>query len=191
MERLRDLALQRLKRGVPTTLASFDDPGYQDDRAIAQRNALAVINLARETNCLELLPCAYYYCTRLPTSTIFEGNNGVVLASSDIAACVLGRDRLLNMQRQTTHSFLYTLPILASGFGCKGCGVNESDRLFLGYLQRQDSTRPCTFEQFTEWKKIGMCKSCAPSHQHMKSRRDAWVQLPGIFGLESWEKIVA
>lgn len=191
MERLRDLALQRLKRGVPMTLASFDDPEYQDDRATAQQNVLAVINLARETNCLELLPCAYYYCSRLPTSTILEGDGGVVLASLDITACVLGRDRLLNMQRQTTHSFLYTLPKLDSGFGCKGCGVNESDRLLLDYLQRQDLTRPCTLEQFTDWKKIGMCKSCAPLHQYTKSRRDAWAKLPRIFGLESWEKIVA
>ncbi|KAG1818690.1 uncharacterized protein BJ212DRAFT_1298744 [Suillus subaureus] len=191
MDRLRDLALQRLKRGVPTTLASFDDPKYKDDRATAQKNVLAVINIARETNCLELLPCAYYYCSRLPTGTIFEGNGGVVLASPDISACVLGRDRLLNMQRQTTHSFLYKLPTLAVGFGCKGCGANESDRLLLDYLQRQDLTRPCTFEQFTDWKKIGMCKGCAPLHQHMESRRDAWAQLPRICGLESWEKIVA
>ncbi|KAG1780654.1 hypothetical protein EV702DRAFT_1079385 [Suillus placidus] len=175
MERLRDLALQRLKRG--------------DDRATAQQNVLAVINFAREINCLELLPCAYYYCSRLPTSTIFGGNGEVALALPDITACVLGKDQLLNIQRQTTHSFLYTLPRLDFGFGCKGCKGNN--RLLLEYLQRQDFTRPCTFEQFTDWKKIGVCKGCAPSHQHMKSRRDAWAQLPGIFGLEGWEKIVA
>ncbi|KAG2344372.1 hypothetical protein BDR05DRAFT_181481 [Suillus weaverae] len=185
MERLRDLALQRLKRGVPTTLASFDDPEHQNCRAAAQQNVLAVINLAREINCLELLPCAYYYCSRLPTSTIFGGNGEVVLALPDITACVLGKDQLLNVQRQTTHSFLYTLP----GFGCKGCKGNN--RLLLEYLQRQDFTRPCTIEQFTDWEKIGVCKGCAPSHHHMKCRRDAWAQLPGIFGLESWEKIVA
>jgi hypothetical protein len=190
--RLRDLALRRLKRGVPTTLASFDDPGLQDDRASAQRNVLAVINLARETNCLELLPCAYYYCSRLPTSTIFEGDGGVVLALPDVTACILGKDQLLNMQRQTTHPFLYTLPQRAFGFGPKGCDCGENDRLLLQYLQRQDFTKPCTFEQFTDWGKIGMCKSCIPSRQHMKSQRDAaWGQLPRIFGLESWEKIVA
>jgi hypothetical protein len=191
MARLRDLALQRLKRGVPTTLASFDDPKHQDDRVTAQRNVLAVINLARETNCLELLPCAYYYCSRLPTSTIFEGHGGVVLTLQDITACILGKDQLLEMQRHTTHPFLYTLLKHTFGFGQKGC-VCENDRLLLGYLQRQDFMRPCTFEQFTDWEKIGMCKNCAPSRQYMKSRRDvAWAQLPKIFGLESWEKIVA
>lgn len=192
MARLRDLVLQRLKRGVPTTLASFDDPRYQNDRVMAQRNVLAVINLARETNCLELLPCAYYYCSRLPTSTIFEGDGGTVLALPDITACILGKDQLLNIQRQTTHSFLYT-PKVDLGFDgedCLFCGGN--DRLLLEYLQRQDSTRPCTFEQFTDWKKIGRCESCSPSRGLMKSRRDvAWAQLPKIFGLESWEKVVA
>ncbi|KAG2360672.1 hypothetical protein BDR07DRAFT_1335487 [Suillus spraguei] len=191
MERLRDLALQRLKRGVPTTLASFDYPGYQDDRATAQRNVLAVINIAREINCLELLPCAYYYCSRLPTSTIFKGNGGAVLALPDITACILGKDQLLNMQRQTTHPFLYTLPKLNFGIGCKHCGGNCI--LLLEYLQHRDLARPCTFEQFTDWEKIGVCKSCASTLQsaHMKDRRDAWAQLPRIFGLESWEKVVA
>ncbi|KAG1735236.1 hypothetical protein EDB19DRAFT_1725206 [Suillus lakei] len=190
MERLRVMALQQLKRGVPSTLASFDDPGHRHDRANAQRNVLAIINIARETNCLELLPCAYYYCSRLSTSTILQGNGEVVLASPDITACILGKDQLLNMQRQTTHSFLYTLPKPDSGGSCcKERG--RSDRLLLQYLQHQDLTTPCTFELFTDWKKIGMCKSCAPLLQHIQSRRKAWVQLPRIFGLESWEKIVA
>lgn len=191
MLRLRDLALQRLKCGVPTTLASFDDPKYHHERAIAQRNVLAVINLAREINCLELLPCAYYYCSRLPTSTIFEGNGGDVLALPDITACILGKEQLLKMQRKTTHPFLYTTPKHCYGFSRKNCGC-ENDRLLLEYLQRQDVTRPYTFEQFTDWEKIGMCKSCTPSRQYTESqRRVAWAQLPKIFGLESWEKIVA
>lgn len=192
MARLRDLALQRLKCGVPTTLASFDDPKHQDERATAQRNALAVINLAREINCLELLPCAYYYCSRLPTSTIFEGNGGDVLALPDITACILGKEQLLKMQRQTTHSFLYNFPKHCFGIGRKICGC-ENDRLLLQYLQRQDVTRPCTFEKFTDWEKIGMCSSCIPSRQYMESRARgvAWAQLPQIFGLESWKKTVA
>lgn len=192
IKRLRGLALQRLKRGVPTTLASFDDPEYQDDRATAQKNALVVINLAWETNCLELLPCAYYYCSRLPASTIFEGSGGVTLALPDITACILGKEQLLNMQRQTTHPFLYTLPKSKSGSRCKDC-CEGNDRLLLEYLQRQDFRRPCTFEQFIDWEKIGACKSCASPHQsaHTKGRQEAWAQLPGIFGLESWEKIVA
>lgn len=191
MARLRDLALQRLKCGVPTTLASFDDPKYQDERASAQRNVLAVINLAREINCLELLPCAYYYCSRLPTSTIFQGDGRDVLVLPDITACILGKEQLLKMQRQTTHPFLYTTPKHCFGFGCKNCGC-QNDRLLLEYLQRQDVTRPCTFEQFTDWEKIGMCKSCTPSRQYMESRRGvAWAQLPMIFGLESWQKTVA
>ncbi|KAG1814952.1 hypothetical protein EV424DRAFT_1412892 [Suillus variegatus] len=192
MKRLRDLALQRLKRGVPTTLASFDDPGYQDDRATAQKHVLAVINLARETNCLELLPCAYYYCSRLPASTIFDGSGRVILALPDITACILGKEQLLNMQRQTTHPFLYTLPKSKFGTRCHDqCGGN--DWLLLQYLQRQDFRRPCTFEQFIDWEKIGACKSCASPHQsaHTKGRQEAWARLPGIFGLESWEKITA
>ncbi|KAG1901450.1 uncharacterized protein F5891DRAFT_1029566 [Suillus fuscotomentosus] len=193
MKRLRDLALQRLKRGVPTTLASFDDPEYQDDRATAQKNVLAVINLARETKCLELFPCAYYYCSRLPTSTIFKGSGGVILALPDITACMLGKEQLLNVQRQTTHPFLYTLPKKTkSGSRCKNrCEGN--DRLLLEYLQRQDFRRPCTLEQFIDWEKIGACKNCASPHQsvHTKGRQEAWAQLPGIFGLESWEKIAA
>ncbi|KAG2106581.1 uncharacterized protein F5147DRAFT_700486 [Suillus discolor] len=192
MKRLRDLALQRLKRGVPTTLASFDDPGYQDDRATAQKHVLAVINLARETNCLELLPCAYYYCSRLPASTIFEGSGGVILALPDITACILGKEQLLDIQRQTTHPFLYTLPKSKFESFCKDC-CEGNDRLLLQYLQRQDFRRPCTFEQFIHWEKIGACKSCASPHQsaHTKGRQEAWALLPGIFGLGSWEKIVA
>ncbi|KAG2138635.1 uncharacterized protein EDB93DRAFT_1230831 [Suillus bovinus] len=128
IEPLRDLALRRLKRSVPTTLASFDDPRYQDDRATAQKNVLAVINLARETNCLELLPCAYYYCSRLPTRTIFEGNGRVVLALPDITICILGKDQLLDMQRKTTHPFLYTLPTLKFGSRCN-CGSDTRSLL--------------------------------------------------------------
>ncbi|KAG1731351.1 uncharacterized protein EDB91DRAFT_1252221 [Suillus paluster] len=189
MKTLRDLALERLKRGVPSTLASFDVPEHQKDRANAQQDVLAIINLAREINCLELLPCAYYYCSRLSTSTIFKGSDGVVLASPDITACILGKDQLLDMQRRTTHSFLYTLPKLNKSCG-QGCG--ENDRCLLQYLQHQDFTTPSTFELFTDWEKIGVCKDCAPSHQsrHMKGRQDAWEQLPKIFGLESWKKIV-
>lgn len=192
VERLRDLALQRLKRGVPSTLAAFDDPGYQDDRENARRNVLAVINLARETSCLELLPCAYYYCSRLPTSTILEGDGDVVIASPDITACLLGKDQLLNMQRQNTHSFLFTHPkVNFFGASCQDCGGNT--KLLLQYFRRQDFMTPCTFEQFTDWENIGVCKSCATSHQndHKRGRQDAWAELPRIFGLESWEKIMS
>ncbi|KAG0701990.1 hypothetical protein DFH29DRAFT_999760 [Suillus ampliporus] len=189
MEQLQDLALERLKRGVPSTLASFDIPEHQKDRANAQRDVLAIIQLAREINSLELLPCAYYYCSRLSTSTIFEGRDGVVLALPDITACILGKDQLRIMQRQTTHSFLYTLPRFNESCD-KKCGGN--DRLLLQYLQSQDFATPCTFEQFTDWEKIGVCKGCAPAYRgkHMKGRRDAWERLPGIFGLGSWRKIV-
>ncbi|KAG2121097.1 hypothetical protein DEU56DRAFT_746871, partial [Suillus clintonianus] len=193
VERLRALALQRLKRGVPSTLAAFDDPKHQDDRKNAQRNALAVINLARESNCLELLPCAYYYCSRLPTSTILEGNaRGVVIALPDITACILGKDQLLDIQRRKTHSFLFSFPRAEILDGsCRKCG--EKIELFLQYFQCQDFKTPCTFEQFTDWEKIGACKGCASSYQnkHKKGRQDAWAELPKIFGLESWEKILS
>ncbi|KAH7909596.1 hypothetical protein BJ138DRAFT_209656 [Hygrophoropsis aurantiaca] len=165
-------------------------------RAWAENYAIEAVNLARETSCMTILPCALYHCARLPVETIICGTSKARLPPEDVDTCMLGRETLLRMQRESTHPFLYTLPpVQATGKypSCSdGACVRGGHKTLLRYIMDEMYfTTPIALEKFTKWLDVGRCISCAAPLQaaHLKAREVVWEELPNVFGLGVWEDL--
>ncbi|KIJ58510.1 hypothetical protein HYDPIDRAFT_102521 [Hydnomerulius pinastri MD-312] len=193
---LRQTAVDRLQLGLPTTLQAFDDPTHAKAREEAMDNAIQLVNLVRETNCPELLPCAFYYCTQLPTTTVLEGDGVHSLSWPDVAACLKGRELLFDAQRNDTHRFMFA----ANGEAwCSHCdyevevyGPHPSPPVNLASTQ---TSRPiCLSYVPTDelWDSLGGCDLCIAEHKSLLKygREGVWKKLPSMFGLGTWEELV-
>ncbi|KAH7912693.1 hypothetical protein BJ138DRAFT_1083181 [Hygrophoropsis aurantiaca] len=182
-----------LLRNFPSTLAAFDALTPERLRR-SQRKALSVINLARDTSCLELLPSAFYLCCRMSARDILHGA-GKLLRSEDAIRCVVGRDELMNTWNKRTHPFLYknfkstTTFSIDSRPSCMKCYKSTSE--LLEYLLTRDDPEPLGLDLFTKWDVLGLCSKCvAPLQtQHQESREQLWEALPQIYALGSWEEL--
>lgn len=163
---LRQAVIERLKLGLPTTLEEFDNPAHQRARDDAMDNALELITLAREVNCPEFLPCAFYYCTQLPLTMLIEGDGAHTLSPADLIACVKGREELLSAQRTETHPFMYRVG--GDRLDCNSCkqvGGNRGISPVLLSIFREDGAfRPFCLRldpTEVEWAGMHACKTCA------------------------------
>ncbi|KAH7909598.1 hypothetical protein BJ138DRAFT_1154936 [Hygrophoropsis aurantiaca] len=217
---LRAAASAELRRAYPRRLGDFDDndfdlknklvfqvdqnredkstvPASAQTRIWAERFAIEAVNLARETSLTVILPCALYYCARLPIETIVRGTSNARLSPEDVNTCMLGREILLKKQRELTHPFLYTLPPLRSSgkypTPCSdGTCVMGGYKPLLSYiLDEMTVTKPIALERFMKWSNIGRCIMCAIPLEsaHLRKREVIWEELPNIFGLGVWKDL--
>ncbi|KIJ58511.1 hypothetical protein HYDPIDRAFT_171253 [Hydnomerulius pinastri MD-312] len=188
-------ATRHLEFGLPSTLEIFDNPIYVEHRKFAEENAIELVNLARQIGLLEILPCALYYCARLPIDTILDGKGANTLSAADVLACLLGKEQLLKLQREKTHPFIWQAPkpnikdrrTRRCTDGTCVCGGQHGK--FLKYLQEKDLSTPFPLELFDQWHIVGRCVYCA-AHlivAHQEARESVWKDLPAVFGLGSWE----
>ncbi|KIJ60506.1 hypothetical protein HYDPIDRAFT_170143 [Hydnomerulius pinastri MD-312] len=191
-------ATRHLEFGLPSTLEIFDNPIYVEHRKFAEENAIELVNLARQIGLLEILPCALYYCARLPIDTILDGKGANTLSAADVLACLLGKEQLLKLQREKTHPFIWQAPkpnikdrrTRRCTDGTCVCGGQHGK--FLKYLQEKDLSTPFPLELFDQWHIVGRCVYCA-AHlivAHQEARESVWKDLPAVFGLGSWEDIM-
>ncbi|KAH7928727.1 hypothetical protein BV22DRAFT_1004316 [Leucogyrophana mollusca] len=195
---LRGEAINQLKCIFPTTFNAFE---FMPSREAVESLAIRAVNLARETDCWEILPCAFYYCSRLPIPNIVRGTSGARLSRNDVDVCIIGRDLLLKKQRKVSHPFLYAPP---PGLpkpspngrpgGCSApatCVEGGNPGAVLKYLNGLDMLTPMALEIFTDWQKIGRCGACGDKQAavHWIAVEKVWEELPQIFGLGTWESI--
>ncbi|KAH7922344.1 hypothetical protein BV22DRAFT_1037567 [Leucogyrophana mollusca] len=193
IDNLRKNAIAKLLPSFPNTLAGFDSIVRSPTRLReSKRRAMAVINLARSTGCLEMLPSAFYFCSRLPVHTILRGNGVTTICTDDAAKCIIGREKLLKKWDKRTHAFLYDKNLVPRHVFavCPDCPESESEKVAhtLKFFQEKDTARPFGLELFEDWDRIGVCRNLAVSLEakHQKAREKLWEMLPEIFGLGSW-----
>lgn len=188
MSRLRQYAVDKLKQAFPSTLAQFDDPSLRDARTTGEENVFAAIVLARETNCPELLPCALYYCSRLPVDDIVNGDGVHALSREDALLCLLGRDKLLISQRSRQWAFLFRT---RRHFYCADCLIDSRVEKKLNVLRQTTTPYPLDLVSDAQWNSYGFCQFCAEFmiKGDQTSRKILWKDLPEFFGLESWARV--
>lgn len=95
---LLEESLQELHRLYPSTLADWDKvPHHNSARAIT------VVNLARLTNTLSLLPSAVYSCCQIDEAVLLDGAvhpDGTVdvLSRDDLVICMKARTQLVRLR---------------------------------------------------------------------------------------------
>ena len=199
IEPLRKKCIDILKRKIPTSSLTDMDAifGTQVHRRVRYAEfsvdiRFSIVNLARETRVLELLPFMFYLCARLHTNVVLNGTSVAVLSWKDKAICLAGRGKLLRAQRTLSYAPFIDIKPSAS---CK-----NHPTLCASMIPRTIQTELERLA-FIDIFSLECCKRtimashvCAPcvKHamlQHQEGRKQVWDMLPGIFQLGSWENI--
>nr|VWP01312.1 Malate synthase (EC [Ganoderma boninense] len=190
-------SLDYLKSYFPSTLDRWDaledyvPPGWQELEAIG------VVNLARLTGELSILPAALVVCI-CGESEDGENDSGIVygiaredgfqevLSPRDLSICFQGKTSL---RTATIAAFLRTFDPTA----CRGCKTSADCRRALRnvLLSLEDELEGLLEgDPFAEYHKftgfLSLCRSCttAVEKQSLKERKLVWDRLPELLGVE-------
>ncbi|KAH7912691.1 hypothetical protein BJ138DRAFT_1112153 [Hygrophoropsis aurantiaca] len=162
-EIIRANVRSELLRSFPSTLTAFDELTPE------------------RLPCPELLPSAFYFCSRLPVRTILCGDGKTAISSKDAVKCVIGREELMKTWNKRTHPF----------FAPTSCTECRTASGLFDYLLAKDDTEALGLDLFTKWNILGLCPRCLAPLQttHRESRRHLWEALPHVYALGSWEEL--
>ena len=189
---LRDPAAALLTSSFPSSLDLFSiTPKAPVFRGIE----IAVVNLAREVDLLQVLPSAMYIIAINAADEMFSGGVGLAdgscirLQPEDERACLLARDIIRRELHNTLCPFIFR-PTMHRGCVCYRC-----DRAQLYLIQSVDAAI-CEralgpFHGEIEWRKPehAYCRFEAHEYEFDSSRRILWNKLPSWFGLPTWTEL--
>jgi hypothetical protein len=192
IQNFRRQAIQELKKLFPCTLLDYDALIYRSDTQPNSTPIVESIILARECNALELLPCALYFACQFRTSNMI--NSFASLPRYEQENCILARDRLLVALETQTFSFIFNLKLSENCQSQTEC-ERASSRCLRKLISTRSHTSPAGFTKCTAWESVNhsFCGSCASDFRlsHEVAREKVWNELPGYFGLGTWEELRA
>jgi len=184
MHQLRNKCIAIIQDKFPSTLKGCDDVLSRGIQYVPSE-IVRIIPLARETTVPKVLPWAFYLCAHISVDEILANS---VLDWRDKALCLAGKERLWEMQKTLTHSFLLDFK---QAPGCStGCHARVPRALKLNDIESL-RINPHPLEEYTDWKSLTVCNKClqAVETQHKEGREKVWQMLPSIFHLGTWDDI--
>ena len=195
----RSKCIDELKSTFPCTLEEFDAIGYDSElyhqtapRPSRGRRILSsALLLFRECDLPAFLPSLFYLLTRGSlTETLSRLSD---LPKSENFGCILlGREKLVDAQLSDASTYLN----FKASSGCSRPGdCRES------WLRRREALmntgrhmNQCALANVAHWFNNDasfLCPSCTSSYKdaYKSSRKKVWNELPGYFGLGTWEEI--
>ncbi|KAF7978929.1 hypothetical protein HWV62_44133 [Athelia sp. TMB] len=184
---------KRIFQDIPTTLGAYDAMPVGP----AKYEYMELVQLARRTGLLSILPYAYFLCCQAySTDQLIEGmqksdGSTVLLSPHDQIICLAGFRGMLSKQAITTLSWLYdqdTCEYVC--FTPESC--LEARRAIIG--QAVSPQRPLTGLDVwhTGWFNEELCQDCtdASEDMHNDGRFDFWHSLPLLFKLPPWIELL-
>jgi hypothetical protein len=195
INQLRKNAISVLSREYPTTLEGLDATQDDDwDEAIDPCYVFDIINLARETNTLSLLPAAFYAaCDCFDIDEVLDGTEGdngekISLSYNDQKTILRGWHTLIHRQFPETFGWMNDL-----NTDCHTRKKCLKAREKIVQIEFDHSKPDCKALNVWEsdWED-DMCESCnvACKLAHNRARADIWAQLPAIFALPDWTTLL-
>lgn len=191
---LRKKVILTLNSKFPT---SWDRMSEREPYSPDANTIIKLIATCRKSNVGEMLPVAFYFCCGLPIEEILHGSGGHSLSWDDKAACIAGRERFVEAQKQHTYVFLYHFqgsdycPYRQKGKNPCRDWAQSFHNTFHQIPGATDRKR--SLDRWSDWSFVGakMCDPCRrPLPQlHEDGRARVWDMLPGMFGLGTWEQI--
>jgi hypothetical protein len=194
---LRQRATQHLLSVYSATLDEWDQRKSGIIPSFSGR-PLAVLCLAREVDIPILLPAAMYGCVTsaleilLDGATLHDGSH-VELDWRDKRSCIVARSRLSDALLGRIFNFL----LWPSPSGCStaaNCTIGRMKHLcrFQTRSLTMGGPRPLS-KRFLKGFQDDVCGFCYSTAQtsFVGARRALWDDLPGIFGLPSWQELGA
>ncbi|KAF9525773.1 hypothetical protein CPB83DRAFT_908890 [Crepidotus variabilis] len=186
MQQIRAKCISIIQDKFPSTLAGCDDV-LKRKLQYRPSEIDRIIPLARETNVPRVLPWAFYLCAQMAVSELLQN---AALSWKDKALCLAGKERLWEMQKTVTHTFL--LNFQNSPQCITGCKVRSPDT-FKAAMDAIEVLRltPHALEEYTDWPGLRLCIKCQIYVQtlHREGREKVWQLLPTFFHLGTWDEI--
>lgn len=185
-------AHRRLLHEFPSTLDNFNQ-FWRDGQAIEGYSGYItdVVDFAREQALLSILPTAFYFSCRFTNEQILRGRERpdssiARLGPEDQIRCVIGREKLFELQATETFGWL-----TASAIDCntKRCAIAKAR------IMKEIWMPPTTIVRaLNVWSPswvTDLCHKCEAEaiRKHKEGREKIWSILPSIFGLPSWDDL--
>ena len=201
MPNFRGRALDELKKHFPSeSLADFDK-NYQHRMQkttgafVPTIQIIRAINIAREVDALELLPCAFARLTLCDIETVFSSTASISLDRADLQRYTSGREKLRSMAEDHIFPFLFNSNIRV-GNGCTQSTIcvhwlKQVYEIVKNVLRTQTfllgSAGVIAIETFPSQ----LYPSCSMHFTGIidAGRISVWDQLPGCFGLGNWQEL--
>ena len=192
----RSRCIDEFKSIFPCTLEKFDAFGYNSE--FYHRNAPksprryrflpSALLLFRECDLPAFLPSLFYFLTR--GSLVETLSRLSDLPKSEILGCILlGREKLLDAQFAYPPNFNPSSGCVRSE-RCRESGLRRREAL----INARRLTNQCALANVAYWFNNDapfFCSSCTNSYKdaYESARKKVWNELPGYFGLGTWEEI--
>lgn len=189
-------AMTRLTHDYPSTLEHLDRAVNVDLIESYPGKSTDIVQLALDHNIPSILPAALVFCSILyDTEHFLEGRRRpdgsvVILSANYRHACMMGRDRLFELQAAETFKWLNVTSDGDSDSCSKDLCAFTRRRIFQEiWFPFPDCLVLSPWNQ--SWEE-GMCKGCIDSsiQEHRMGRENIWRMLPSIFGLAPWEELL-
>lgn len=202
-------AIERLQYEFPPTLEARDAIKSSMVSLESPADYYDIVNLARETDLLSILPGALFEC--INHSGMFshiikgyerEDGTVAVISQADQQRCLSAWRKLVELQHLTTYTWLnaQNWPSPSVMYRCSdpryGC-FKERERV--GRILWPGGSFPSCDPIFANWSVLSLeaqtsrqCPSCAKECQrlHIAGRGSAWEKLPIIFDLPNWQTLI-
>lgn len=215
IEGLRAEAMSRLRAEFPTMLYEFDqarlfphhrggrhidffsgDDRQEDDvyKVPQLADFIKVVNLARQTQTLSLLPAAFYVCCNdehfvravIRNYTADEGGPASQLSPDDRNICISGRTEMI--EKQTACNFPCLERMTVSD---QRCDQPECDYGKMFIAVRMSASRLVALGRIggLATRLCGHCKAEVET-EHQEGCLKMWDELPSFFNLPKWEELL-
>ncbi|KII91856.1 hypothetical protein PLICRDRAFT_136372 [Plicaturopsis crispa FD-325 SS-3] len=204
IQHIHDEAMLRLTTDYPSTLEAYDSSSRLHRLECTSHAELFAMNLARETQTLQIIPAAMYTfasyrslrdimrCADRDSRTIGDSTLAASLSPENSRACLVGREDLMDAQLEHTFSWL-AKPPTAGRCGYPVRCMDERRRILAEMM-----VSPIILTALNEWDEepskegLNLCHSCRAEAQiaHNSGRQAIWDALPSYFGLPRWDALL-
>jgi hypothetical protein len=190
-------SVARLSREFPSSLAKWEKDRDQN-LEIEESPTLAfdVINLAKETGLLSIIPTAfYYYCEgHLNIKGVFDGierldGSVAILRPEDQRACIMGWHQLVEAQARETFGWLNPDAHPLACVTQTRCNMARRSHFFNLFRFRSKCLALEPWDSGWEDELCHFCKTTS-QNQHKRGRKKMWELLPSFFSLPEWEALL-
>ncbi|KAJ7830087.1 hypothetical protein B0H14DRAFT_2451649 [Mycena olivaceomarginata] len=159
-------------------------PGYSAE----EHDHLSVLNLAVEMDIRPILPVIMYdVCTHYDLAHLV----GAAIKNAEYRRrCILGYSRLQLAQRR---ALSYLKPVDGQEECDTDVDCNAERFRWMGFELDGDHFDPLTDDNLDSWKHLALCATCleAAQKKYRDARQKLWDELPTVFELGSWDKLLA
>ncbi|KAL1751120.1 hypothetical protein FB107DRAFT_294122 [Schizophyllum commune] len=165
------------------------DTYIPQERTMTVNEVYTMINLARSTNALTLLPFAFMLLTSLRSPEVI---NGAPISNHDKLVIFRGMLRLLSARDDDLFPFAHSFNPPDGCIHPELCSTAIGRFLIAQFRQRSHSSFFFLSDKFTFQWAANMCETCLNHIQttFRSGRQKTWERLPFIFGLgKDWEEL--